>query len=316
MYEILIVDDDAVDRRIARRALSAASFTARIDEAATGEHGLGLIRQHGYDCLLLDLILPDMDGIGFLRRLAALDRADRPAVVMLTGAGNERIAVEAMKLGVQDYLIKGELSPNETEQAVLRALVSHREAKVRDAENSRLMHMALVDSLTGLGNRNAMEMRLDQALRRSRRSGEPVCLLLLDLNGFKAVNDNFGHLAGDHLLKVVAERLRQASREVDTVVRLGGDEFVIVMETGVTREGADVLSDRIVAFLAEPVDWNGTPLRVGCSIGKAFSQDGRASAELLLSAADKAMYRMKRDTRATRSDSVEATPKQIGLARS
>lgn len=316
MYEILIVDDDAVDRLIARRALSAASFEARIDEAATGEDGLGLIRQNSYDCLLLDHILPDMDGIGFLHRLEALEREDRPAVVMLTGAGNERIAVEAMKRGVQDYLVKGELSPKETEQAVLRALVSDREAKARDAENSRLLHMALVDGLTGLGNRNAMEMHLDQALRRSRRGGDPVCLLLMDLNGFKAVNDTYGHLAGDHVLKVVAERLCQASREVDTVVRLGGDEFVIVVETGVTREGVDVLCKRIVTMVAEPIDWNGTTLSVGCSIGQAFSQDGRSTADHLLRSADEAMYRMKRNLRATRSDCVEATPKKVGQAHS
>lgn len=316
MYEILIIDDDSVDRRIARAALSEASFTSRIDETDTGEDGLQMIRQNSYDCLLLDHLLPDMDGIAFLHRLHSLERVDRPAVVMLTGEGNEQIAVEAMKRGVQDYLVKGEISASETKQAVLRALVSHREAKAREAENSRLLHMALVDSLTGLGNRNAMEMRLDQALRRSRRGGEPVCLLLLDLDGFKSVNDSFGHLAGDHVLKVVAERLCQASREVDTVVRLGGDEFVVVMETGVTREGTAVLSNRIVSMVADPIDWNGTQLKVGCSIGQAFSQDGRSSADHLLRAADEAMYRMKRRSRSQRSDSVEATPETIGLARS
>lgn len=302
MYDILIIDDDAVDRRIARSALDASNIVAVVHEADSGREGLRRIMERPFDCVLLDFQLPDIDGIDLLRELEALDAARRPAVVMLTGTGNERVAVQAMKLGVQDYLVKGELEPAETEKAIRRALESHREEKARSAANSRLLELALVDNLTGVGNRNLLELRLEQALKRARRQSGTVGVMLLDLNGFKAVNDTHGHFAGDEVLKIVGKRLTQLSRDSDTVARLGGDEFVVIMETGASDQGSEVMLDRIRQVVAAPIAWSGTTLRVGASVGAAFFPDDGDTVDGLLKVADDAMYEQKRHLQSQASD--------------
>jgi diguanylate cyclase (GGDEF)-like protein len=162
------------------------------------------------------------------------------------------------------------------------------------ALTAELTMRAMHDMLTGLGNRALLRDRLTGALARSRRTGRPVGVLLLDLNGFKPVNDTYGHDAGDMLLKVVAERLKVCVRTEDTVARLGGDEFVVVAED--LRELADALriAERIVAALNEPVLHGEHELRTPASIGIALSEAGHNPDDVLRHA-DTAMYTAKRN---------------------
>lgn len=161
------------------------------------------------------------------------------------------------------------------------------------ALTAELTRRAMYDMLTGLGNRALLRDRMTGALARSRRTARPVGVLLLDLNGFKPVNDTYGHDAGDTLLKVVADRLRTCVRTEDTVARLGGDEFVVVTED--LREPRDVLvvAERIVEALNEPVIVDGHALRTPASIGIALSTPG-CSPDDVLREADAAMYVAKR----------------------
>ncbi|WP_221323324.1 sensor domain-containing diguanylate cyclase [Actinoplanes sp. L3-i22] len=161
------------------------------------------------------------------------------------------------------------------------------------ALTAELIRRAMYDMLTGLGNRALLRDRLTGALARSRRTARPVGVLLLDLNGFKAVNDTYGHDAGDMLLKVVADRLRTCVRTEDMVARLGGDEFVVVAED--LREPQDVLvvAERIIEALNEPVVLDGHLLRTPASVGIALSTQGNGPDDVLR-AADAAMYVAKR----------------------
>jgi diguanylate cyclase (GGDEF)-like protein len=170
-------------------------------------------------------------------------------------------------------------------------------ASLRDKEES-LRNAALHDHLTGLPNRVLLEDRLDQAQRRAvRRPGHRFAILLLDLDGFKAVNDSFGHAAGDRLLIEVARRLRGLLRQSDTVARLGGDEFVVLLD-GVTVPGwENTVGEAITAALAEPFDIDGRVVQVGVSIGVALSSDDAADPDHLLREADAAMYRAKELTK-------------------
>ena len=158
-------------------------------------------------------------------------------------------------------------------------------------------HRALYDPLTGLPNRILLHERLTEALAKARQHEARVAVLFIDLDRFKAVNDNFGHAAGDHLLTAVAERLRFAVRNEDVLARLGGDEFVVVCQEVTYTGEAETIAERLLMALAHPFFVKNAELAVSASVGIAFSDNmsrGRKeSAETLLHDADAAMYRAK-----------------------
>ncbi len=159
-----------------------------------------------------------------------------------------------------------------------------------------LSEQAVRDPLTGLANRALLAERLTASLARDTRSGESTGVLFLDLDGFKEVNDRFGHAVGDAVLRAVADRLRRAVRPSDTVARLGGDEFVVVVE-GASPAAVDALARRLTGAVAAPLTVQGTTLNIGVSVGVALAESGRAEASALLSQADSRMYDAKRHAR-------------------
>jgi diguanylate cyclase (GGDEF)-like protein/PAS domain S-box-containing protein len=169
----------------------------------------------------------------------------------------------------------------------------------RRAAEDALTHQALHDALTGLPNRALFGDRLEHALAAAGRTGEPVGVLYLDLDGFKAVNDAAGHAAGDELLRQVAARMSDCVRPGDTLARLGGDEFAVVCP-GVERpEGLLGVADRVLAALGAPVELVAGSFRVGASIGATLTTadaglDPATQAGHVLNTADQAMYRAKR----------------------
>jgi diguanylate cyclase (GGDEF)-like protein/PAS domain S-box-containing protein len=163
----------------------------------------------------------------------------------------------------------------------------------RRRAESQLAHLATHDPLTQLPNRLLLEDRLRQASTRLRRGSSSVTLLFFDLDGFKAINDSYGHRAGDMVLIEVANRLRSTVRDVDTVARYGGDEFAIVCESVDEDELAPII-DRLRTAIDEPIDIEGAQLHVSASIGWATTRDHSALVEDLLAEADQAMYREKR----------------------
>jgi len=163
----------------------------------------------------------------------------------------------------------------------------------RRRAESELTHQATHDPLTGLPNRVLLEDRLQQACARLHDSAEAVSLLFIDLDGFKSVNDTFGHTIGDQVLIEVARRLRRIVRSVDTVARLGGDEFVAFCEALPEREVREVVQ-RLHDAIGIPLMINGDAIRVGASIGVEATRDPQATFDDLLARADQAMYREKR----------------------
>ena len=157
----------------------------------------------------------------------------------------------------------------------------------------QLAYLAFYDPLTDLPNRSLFYDRLGQALAQARRAGERFALVVLDLDGFKAVNDLHGHETGDALLSAVGRRLRLCVRETDTVARMGGDEFVLLL--GSLRDPADAstVAAKVVAALAEPFDVGGRECRVGASVGICVGPDDGEDMETLLGRADTAMYESK-----------------------
>ena len=180
------------------------------------------------------------------------------------------------------------------EQLVI-ATVRHQElAEAAHEAAEALRRQAHHDPLTGLPNRALLQDRLNQVLARAERSGEVAALLFLDLDHFKAVNDTWGHAAGDRLLQAVALRLTGCLRAEDTVARVGGDEFVVLLPNLQYAEDAAEVAQKVTAVLADPLMLEGCEMSVTASVGiSLFPRDG-LDAGTLTQKADAAMYQAKK----------------------
>ncbi len=163
-----------------------------------------------------------------------------------------------------------------------------------------MTHQARHDGLTGLANRALFAERMQQAMADAGESGQPVGLFFVDLDCFKAVNDEWGHPAGDALLCQVAQRLLDTVRSGDTVARLGGDEFAIVLAGVTGHDEVQAAAERVAQAFGEPFEVAGDLLTVGASVGQAIWPEDAGEIEALMRCADTAMYRAKRSRIADR----------------
>ncbi len=166
-------------------------------------------------------------------------------------------------------------------------------ARQQQLAEHNLQRLATTDALTGAHNRRMFDEFFPQALKRAVRAGQQIGLAVLDIDHFKAINDNFGHQAGDAVLVQFADRLRNAVRSTDTVARIAGDEFVIVFEHLEAGHDVNVLGQKIVAAMQAPFAVNGRPLNVTASIGIALTTELPADVDKVMLAADQALYCVK-----------------------
>jgi len=259
MIKALLVEDNDVDAQLTQDLLSEWSIEEfQITRAKTLGEGLALLSRERFDAVLLDLSLPDAFGLPTVKQVHAT--SPTIPVVILSGVSDQSLALQAVQQGAQDYLVKGQGHPELLARAVRYAIE-------RKRFEEHLTYLAQYDHLTGLVNRTLFRDRLVQAMARSKRMQQPIGLMLLDLDRFKAVNDTFGHAMGDELLKAVSERLKACVREVDTVARMGGDEFTIILEGVSSDENILVVAKRITESIATTFELQGHHISVGISIG-------------------------------------------------
>lgn len=167
----------------------------------------------------------------------------------------------------------------------------------RKQQENATARLALEDPLTGLPNRRAFMSELRTALARARRRQVIVALLMVDLDGFKPLNDTFGHDVGDRVLRIVADRLNRAIRANDHVCRVGGDEFGIIIDACETPEVAEHVASRVIAEVSAPLQIDTLDIRLGASVGIGYFPEGAATEDLLMKQADSALYRAKHSGR-------------------
>lgn len=285
MIKVLLVEDNDVDAQLTQDLLSEWSIEEfRITRVKMLRDGLALLGRERFDAVLLDLSLPDAFGLPTVRQVHAT--SPTIPVVVLSGVSDQSLALQAVQQGAQDYLVKGQGHPELLVRAIIYAIE-------RKRTEERLTYLAQYDHLTGLVNRSLFRDRLVQAMARSKRLQQPIGLMLLDLDRFKAVNDTFGHDMGDELLKAVSERLKTCVREVDTVARMGGDEFTIILEGVSSEQNILVVAKRIVESIATPFELQSHHISIGVSIGITIYPYDDHPIDELLKHADMAMYRAK-----------------------
>lgn len=184
--------------------------------------------------------------------------------------------------------------PQVSEQGVQGAVVTFIDITERRAAQKTIEHLATHDTLTDLPTLRLANDRLATALAQAKRRREKTALLFIDLDGFKGVNDTWGHEAGDQVLKTVASRMRAVLRESDTAARIGGDEFLVILPNLVDREAARFVAEKILEQILLPIPGQHWTAQVGASVGIAVYPEDADQAEELWRKADSAMYRVKK----------------------
>ncbi len=319
--KLLVVDDLYANRVTMRQVLGGLDVD--LVEAASGNEALALCLEHEFALILLDVQMPDMDGVEVAQLLNGEERTRNvPLIFVTAGSSDHMERLKGYDVGAVDYLVKPISSSllsakvrnfidlYESRRALTMALdeLDQRngqlqveiEERRRAEDNAR--HLAAHDALTGLPNRLQFIEQLEAAIGRAQRHGERLALGYMDLDGFKAVNDAHGHRAGDAVLKAIAKRLSDHIRVSDTAARLGGDEFALIFESIGDDEAylnfCRTLRNRLARPIAVPSRTGPASVSVGVSLGLALYPDHGSDPDSLMHNADNALYGVKHDGKA------------------
>jgi diguanylate cyclase (GGDEF)-like protein len=301
---ILAIDDTPANL-ITLGAALAKEFDLQV--ATSGEQGLSLALSSPPDLILLDVMMPDSDGFAVCARFKSHPQLKTVPVIFVTALSDYASEFRGLALGAADYITKPinveiarQRIRNLLEREALRKVIEAQrnqlqiEIAAREQAEERLKHLAHYDPLTKLPNRLLLLDRLQLAMAQAERRNQAIAIAYIDLDGFKAVNDNYGHEIGDQLLITSAMRMKQSLREMDTLARMGGDEFVAILVDATDSASAESMLTRLLIAVSEPVKTATGVLQVSASIGATFYPQARPmDTEHILSEADFAMYQAK-----------------------
>ncbi|MCA1815196.1 MAG: diguanylate cyclase [Acidobacteria bacterium] len=284
-FNVLLVDDDEDKRQLLKVALEMAGYNVRTAE--DGAEGLAAVESHQPDLIVTDVMMPNMDGYEMVRRVRA-NPSTRfiPVIIQTAARGDTDDVRRGAEVGALGYIT----DPTDLDLLLARART------LLDFKNylDTCEEAAFTDHLTGLANRRRFERQLEREVARTRRFERPFCLLLLDIDHFKNVNDAHGHDAGDEVIRRLGVALQAGTRGIDTAARIGGEEFAVILTETDFAGGLEV-AERLRASFAEK---HPAPVgQVTVSVGLAeFNADTRDARELF-NAADAALYEAKRQGR-------------------
>ncbi len=310
--KILVVDDHEDNVEVLRARLESRGY--EVEGAMSGQEALNAVSRWSPDLVLLDVMMPDMDGLEVVRRLKADPTLPFIPVIMQTALDSTERMVAGLEAGADDYVTKpinfAELEARV--RSLLRIKKLQQDLGEREKElsemNDKLLHISLTDGLTGVDNRRALEQRLHEMFEHSLRLHEPISVVMCDIDHFKMVNDTYGHAAGDVVLKQFADILREEAREIDRVGRYGGEEFLLLLP-GTVLDAAATFAERLRQKVdAHTFSFEGGTLKRTVSFGVASWPHPRITGrEGMLKAADDALYVAKESgrNRVIRFDSAE-----------
>lgn len=286
--KILHIEDDDGDAKVVSRAcikeFEPKYYTlVRVDSF---NEGISHLKDDCYDLVLLDLNLGDGNGLNNMRAI----KVSYPdiAIIVLTGYDDTDMAIEAVKAGAQEYIVK-----EHSNSRMLTMLI--RSSIERKTYERNLFRLANQDDLTGLPNRRAFMTHMKQWLIRASRWKRRECVMFMDVNGFKQVNDSLGHDIGDYLLQQIASNIKSGLRASDMLARLAGDEFVVHLDlqSHETTETCIEIANKITSLFEKPLTVAGHEIKTSVSIGIAFFPDNGKDIDSLFHSADQAMYSAK-----------------------
>lgn len=282
---IILIDDDPGVTGVVKKFLERSGHS--VDTADSGEEGIRLIGSGDYDIVITDIYLPGMDGMAVLEKIKSIN-ADVD-IIVITGFGSIESAVSFMKAGAIDYISK----PINFDHLdiIIQKTLERKELIKAARERDIYFRMSLTDTLTGMFNHKYFHDSLEREMLYSQRKKENLTIMMADIDSFKAVNDNYGHQAGDMVLQKISSNIIKACRSHDTVSRYGGEEFGIILpETGIDK------STRVAGRILDAVSSNSYPpiaRNITISIGIASFPEHAKDREDLIQKADLALYHSK-----------------------
>lgn len=291
---ILIVDADIVDRNYYKQMLTDhLNISSEILEADNAKSALELLQKDKFDCIVLDYLLPDMNGIELVKTIKINCPHFMP-IIMLSNQGDENIAVTAMKEGVTDYLVKSQQNPFTLTKIILNAIEKNQLDTRTLQKEAEIKYYAYYDNLTGVMNRHAFAETAVREISHTKRHYHLLAILYIDLDNFNTINDTYGRLAGDDILKQVAIRMTGLLRKEDVVARLGGDEFAVLLAEFNSIADVDNVANKLLNEIAQPYQLaDGTTVYTNASIGIACFPEAGDNLTELLKNADIALYSAK-----------------------
>jgi diguanylate cyclase (GGDEF)-like protein len=299
---ILVVDDHPDNVEIINARLSSRGFA--IETASNGEEALRMVHENPPHLILLDVMMPLLDGYEVSRRIKRDRELPYIPIILVTARDSTQDKVEGLDAGADDYLTKPvnfpELEARVRSMLRIKRLQDELDQKNRELElaNKRLRKLSITDGLTDLFNHRHIHELLHEEFERTRRSGEPLAVAMLDLDRFKQVNDTYGHPTGDVILYETARILRETAREIDMVGRYGGEEFVVILP-GTDEEAAEQFAERVRVAVAEhQFRDEANEVRMTISGGvSSFPGVGIEHPDVLVKRADEALYAAKESGR-------------------
>jgi two-component system, cell cycle response regulator len=292
--KILLVEDDEKDARMIQEYFVGESY--QIEIVNTGEMALDRIQNEVFDLVLLDVLLPGVDGFEVCQRIKSLHQTQGLQVVLITCLPDLENKIKGVEQGADDYLIKP-INGREL-KARVKVLVKKKQYIDQLRNNfERALNSAIYDGLTGLHNQTYFKKFLEMEIKRADRQRYPLGLMIVDIDDFKRINDRFGHLAGDLIIKDLAQLIKKNIREVDLSARYGGDEFVVVLPYTDQTETVQII-ERIQKAVARYREREDTLLQkelLTLSFGVAFFPFQGKTMEELIRNADQALYRSKQE---------------------
>lgn len=286
---ILLIEDNPGDARLIEEMLREAGEPGfKLEWVERLSTGIERLRKGNIEIVLLDLSLPDSTGFDTFEKVHEITQ--EAAIIVFTGLDDKGMGVRAVQVGAQDYLVKGKVDSNLLIRSIEYAV--ERQRMMRE-----LQALSITDELTKLYNRRGFLTLGKELLNMGRRMRKRIVFLYSDLDGFKKINDKFGHQEGDKVLIEVANILKKTFRESDIIARVGGDEFVLLglIDSEINTE---ILTDRLQERLRLHNERGNFPYKVSMSIGGiSYDVDNSLSVQELLSRADKLMYEQKQSRR-------------------